>query len=111
MKDVLKSFSILFSAIFIVLLVQDIIQYRLYEGVLYRLIMGMLICAAGSIIGSAFGLRNNRLLEDASYMAAMIGLVMYIICLGVLLYRVLTTPRSLVHIIGFGISVIIYKRL
>ena len=111
MRDAIKAFSILFSLIFIVLLIQDIRIYGLYEGILYRLIMGMLICTGGSIIGSAFGLRNIKILEDASYMAALIGLTMYLICLVVLLYRIITTPRSLIDLVGFILSIIIYKRL
>lgn len=109
-RDLVKSLMILSFMIFGVLVIQDIIYYGLYENIIYWLIMGLILCAVFSTVGAAFGLRNNRFMEDVNFMIALIGMAAFFICFIILIFRIVTTTESLLHFIGMILSVLIYKK-
>lgn len=109
-RDLVKSLMILSFMIFGVLVIQDIIYYGLYENIIYWLIMGLILCAVFSTVGAAFGLRNNRFMEDVNFMIALIGMAAFFICFIILIFRIITTTESLLHFIGMILSVLIYKK-
>ena len=109
-RDLIKSLMILSFMIFGVLVIQDIIYYGLYENIIYWLIMGLILCAVFSTVGAAFGLRNNRFMEDVNFMIALIGMAAFFICFIILIFRIITTTESLLHFIGMILSVLIYKK-
>lgn len=109
-RDLIKSLMILSFMIFGVLVIQDIIYYGLYENIIYWLIMGLILCAVFSTVGAAFGLRNNRFMEDVNFMIALIGMAAFFICFIILIFRIVTTTESLLHFIGMILSVLIYKK-
>lgn len=109
-SNLIKSLMILSFMIFGIFVIQDIIYYGLYENIIYWLIMGLILCAVFSTIGAAFGLRNNRFMEDVNFMIALIGMAAFFICFIILMFRIVTTTESLLHFIGMILSVLIYKK-
>ena len=108
-KDLIRPLMILSLMIFGILIIQDIIYYNLYETIIKWIVIGLLLCSVFSIVGGAFGLKNNRFLEDISFMIALVGMCAFFICLGILIYRVIVTKESLLHLIGLILSIVIYK--